>query len=415
MHIALVAPAWPPETSFNGIVTYVRWMREGLRQNGCKVSIIAMSLGDGVADDDVHAVPPGSGRRSLLGRAFRRLSGRRPSAYDASTEIAAALRRLHRTRPVDVIEMEESFGWAATVQDATGIPTVVKLHGPALLHLMPGERETAEGQEKIRREGEALRRLPYILSPSRSHLDDTLQHYRLRPRLAAHLVNPLGLPTGAPLWDSSRCEPETVLFVGRFDIVKGADLVIRAFRKVLQSRPSARLVFAGPDNGLLGADGIRVGIADFVASLQDPRLASAFHWRGRLPPQEIADLRVKAACVVVPSRRESQGYTALEAMLQGCPVVCTDASGLRELIDHGVNGLKAKLEDVDDLARNITSLLSDHALAARLGQAARRYVLEFHDPSTVAARAMRFYRQAIAAAKDPLRSAATVADSPSRP
>ncbi len=110
-----------------------------------------------------------------------------------------------------------------------------------------------------------------------------------------------------------------VSFVGRFDIVKGADLVLRAFRKVLQSRPSARLVFAGPDNGLLGADGIRVGIADFVASLQDPRLASAFHWRGRLPPQEIADLRVKAACVVVPSRRESQGYTALEAMLQGCP------------------------------------------------------------------------------------------------
>jgi glycosyltransferase involved in cell wall biosynthesis len=80
-------------------------------------------------------------------------------------------------------------------------------------------------------------------------------------------------------------------------------------------------------------------------------------------------------------------------------VVCADASGLTELIDHGVNGLKARVGDPGDLATQIARLVDDPALSARCGVEARRYVLEHHDPQRVAAKAIALYKRAIEHAK----------------
>ena len=82
-------------------------------------------------------------------------------------------------------------------------------------------------------------------------------------------------------------------------------------------------------------------------------------------------------------------------MLQGCPVVCTDAYGLDELVRPRVNGMKAKVGDPDDLAQQIAYLLDDASLAERLGAQARRYVLEHHDPQTVAKAVIQIYRRTI--------------------
>ena len=84
-------------------------------------------------------------------------------------------------------------------------------------------------------------------------------------------------------------------------------------------------------------------------------------------------------------------------MLQACPVVVTDTSGLSEIVEHGVTGLKARPEDPEDLARQIERVLDDRALGRSLGAAGRAFVLREHAPAAVVASMLAVYRRAIEA------------------
>lgn len=394
MHVVLYSPAWPPTTRHNGIVTYVRWLRAGLQELGHRVTILTSLLDR--AEPGVVLITPRQ-RRSVSARTLDRVLGKRSTIFDSGRdELAPALLKLHATDSIDVVEMEETFGWAADVGDLTGLTIVAKLHGPAFLHLVEEELATSFGRERVRREGDALLRLPFLISPSRCHLRDTISRYRLQPAIAEHVVNPLGLDDQTPLWTLEGCERNTVVFVGRFDKVKGGDLAVLGFQQLLRARPQSRLVFVGPDYGLIQSDGSLVTFREFLSRLGDPALDAAVDYRGRLPPDQIALLRTRAVCTFIASRVENQAYTVLEAMLQGCPMVCSDNSGTSEMIEDGVTGLFAASDSAVGLAVSLQRLVDTPELAQRLGAAARRRALDEHAPAVVAARNVAVYDRAIA-------------------
>ena len=64
----------------------------------------------------------------------------------------------------------------------------------------------------------------------------------------------------------------------------------------------------------------------------------------------------------------------LEAMAAGVPVIATDISGNRQLIEHDVHGLLVPPRDPDALHQAIERLLVDRKLAAQLGASARERV-----------------------------------------
>ena len=393
MHVALFTPAWPLRLHPNGIVTYVHWMREELLRKGHRVSVFASDLDE--PEEGVHPVESSFGFRARRWWRTRRDAGYFP-LYDWGVRCAAAVLAVHRRDPIDVIEIEESFGWSADVARLTTIPTVVKLHGPAFMSLVEEEIGTAFSQARIAREGEALRRAPVITSPARRTLDDTIARYSLAPALARHIVNPLQLPEGAPLWNLARCEPKTILFVGRFDQRKGGDIVLEAFAKLLVRDPALRLVFVGPDRGVPSIDG-PVHFEAFRSALL-PGDDARIDYRGPLSPAEICVLRSRAFVTLVASRWENQSYTALEAMLQGCPLVSSDAGGQPESVRHGVTGLLAEAGSVDDLVRQVRVLLDDPVRAAALGAAARAHALHVHAPARVVEQTLAVYAHAMALA-----------------
>src|SRR4051794_30879062 len=113
MHIALVSPSWPMHLHPNGIVTYLTQLRQELVRRGEQVSVVAGLAPDDLDDPSVHKVGI-----PLWFKAKRRLvslvgmeEGSEVFSYGAA--IAATIKDLHRSRPIDVIEMEESFGWFA--------------------------------------------------------------------------------------------------------------------------------------------------------------------------------------------------------------------------------------------------------------------------------------------------------------
>lgn len=394
MHIAFVSPGWPPSTYPNGIVTYVHCMRQELIAQGHRVSVFSGEVDSTLSDGDVHRVSPG-----LLDRAARafskRILHRTPTDEDAAALLAAIVERVDTREPIDVIEMEESFGLIALVAQSTRIPLVCKLHGPTFITVGEAELATEFAQRKIRLEGAALRRMPVIVAPSRATLTGTIAHYGLHPAIARQVPNPLPTRANVPLWNLETCDRNTLLFVGRFDAIKGADVLLRAVQLLLIDKPALKLVFVGPDHGLVQQDGSTVHMEEFVAGLNSPALLRALSYRGRLDAEAIVALRTTALVTIVSSRRDNQPFTALEGMVQGCPLVCSDTSGLSEMIEDGVTGLKAIPGDAEDLAQQIDRLLESPELAARLGRHAREYVLKTHAPKIVVEQMLEVYRGAI--------------------
>lgn len=394
MHIALYARAWPFGHIPNGIVTYVHCMRAALMAEGHRVSLFAELIGPGDHGPDVYPVARGV-RRRLLGR-LGRLAGSRGDGVSSWGEaIADAMARVHRRTPIDIIEMEEAFGWCADVQRLLDVPVVVKLHGPAFLTEIGQAATLPLTVARAANEGRALAKATAVISPSRCALDAAVQRYGPLAGLLEHVPNPLVLADSIPLWRCDHCERRTILFVGKFDWIKGGDVMLRAFARLLDRYPDAELVFVGPDDGVADNTGNRTHLAAYAQTVLGAARVKSMRFLGRLDADLIPALRVGAAMTVVASRWENQCYTALEAMAQGCPTVAPDTGGMSEIIDDGVTGLLCRVEDPEDMCRAMSTLFDEPALGERLGRRAREYVLAMHAPTTLARRTAALYERVV--------------------
>ena len=86
--------------------------------------------------------------------------------------------------------------------------------------------------------------------------------------------------------------------------------------------------------------------------------------------QELARYYVQADVLISTSRYEGFGYTILEALTHGAPVVCFNNSALPELIIDGYNGFMVETDDIDAMARRIKRLKNDPDLRQKLSAGA---------------------------------------------
>lgn len=146
---------------------------------------------------------------------------------------------------------------------------------------------------------------------------------------------------------------------GEQNEIKGADLLRQALPRVVEEMLAMRhpspefLTFGGPPS---------------VAHVAGITVRSV----GRLDDDGLRLHYSAADVMVVPSRQESFGQTASEAMACGTPVVAFSIGGLLDIIDDGVNGRLVDPFDIQKLAEAIVWALSDSERHSRLSQAARQ-------------------------------------------
>ena len=177
-----------------------------------------------------------------------------------------------------------------------------------------------------------------------------------------------------------------LLFVGRIQPLKGADVAVRALGELSARYPDALLVVVG---GASGQDGPaeEAHVRQLVAELG---LVERVRF---VPPQphHLLSTYYRAAVVcVVPSRSESFGLVALEAAACGTPVVAADVGGLTTLVDHGDTGFLVDERDPAAYAHFLDRVLSDASSATAMGRAASRRAGHYRW-STTAARLRRVY------------------------
>jgi len=392
--VGFFAPDWPPERFANGIVTYTGSMRLGLGQLGVKTLVLSADLASDVRTDDVIDIKDALKARSSLERArdalWRRVDPRGAAVSRAGRSLARTLRAVHARTPCDLFEIEESLGFGISAL-GTGIPTIVRLHGPWFLN---GAALGVPRDRDFRRRDANERRLvaaaDAISAPSQDVLNRVRDHFGLALENACVVPNPA--PEPAERWSSAACEPHSLLFVGRFDRHKGGDLVIDAFRELARDDPQTRLYFVGPDRGLELPSGGRTSLPEYLASrVSEARIRERIEVLGPLPHPEVERMRARAGVVVVASRYEVLPLTAIEALSAGCPLVAPDAGGIPEIVEHGRSGLCFVAGDAQALASRLRILLRDRELAAQLGAEARRVYAQRFTPAAVASQALEFY------------------------
>jgi len=149
--------------------------------------------------------------------------------------------------------------------------------------------------------------------------------------------------------------------------IKRADILIRAFSMISERHPDTRLVLVGSHHNpsprgcsmleYLQALAGRLGVLERVIFIGSVDNAEPY----------ISQFTVGVLC------SESEGFSnsLIEYMQAGLPVICTDTGGNGELIEDGINGFLVPVGDVDRLADRLVKVLSDSAMARRLGEAAR--------------------------------------------
>jgi glycosyltransferase involved in cell wall biosynthesis len=91
-----------------------------------------------------------------------------------------------------------------------------------------------------------------------------IERFGLNLPIARAIPNPMPAMSPADAWRLERADPDQILCVGRFDLRKGADVVVRAFARAIERRPSLMLLMAGPDPGLAQPDGSAIHFDEFV-------------------------------------------------------------------------------------------------------------------------------------------------------
>ncbi len=159
-----------------------------------------------------------------------------------------------------------------------------------------------------------------------------------------------------------------VLFLGRLENRKGLKYLIRAFERVRQEVPRARLIVAGEGR-------LRGGFERYVWRHD---LEGDVYFTGFVPADERR--RYFATCDVfcAPSTgQESFGIVLLEAMACGKPIVASNIAGYRDVITNRREGLLVPVKDQDAIADALVELLNNPVRRQELAEQGLRTVQQY--------------------------------------
>jgi D-inositol-3-phosphate glycosyltransferase len=302
---------------------------------------------------------------------------------------AGVLGRIGESGPPDVVHANYWLSGVAghRLKHRLELPLVSTFH---TLARVKAEEAAEEHDRRARAEAEVIGCSDAILASSK---DEAAQLERLYGAVPERIeVVPPGVDHHLFLpgdRDAARArlglgDEPVLLFVGRIQPLKGADVAVRALA-ALAPRQATLVLVGGPS----GPDG-EAELARLHQLVDHLRLGTRVRFVPPRPHGQLAAYYRAADVCLVPSRSESFGLVALEAAACGTPVVAAAVGGLRSLVADGRTGFLVEGRDPQAYAACVGRLLDSPARAAAMSieatARARRYRW-----SITAARLRRLY------------------------
>ncbi|MBL1321893.1 MAG: glycosyltransferase family 4 protein [Methylophaga sp.] len=399
LNITYLSPGWPLSAYPNGIVAYIKSIISGFDDN-VEASIIAhrvqgqtlesiinlsqliqkKSFNDKLQDKILFHTKVPFAQQKLY---ERRIKG-------VSNLITQAMGML--PDEPDLIEIEESFGYGQWLTASTDIPVITRLHGPWFIMAGMQSEEDDSYAARVRCEGNAIKLSQGITAPSLDVLNKVREYYNCLLPEAKVIPNPAPAVAVNEQWKLECSLKQTILFVGRFDLTKGGDLAIDAFRIIANHNREIELIFVGPDRGVP----IKGKIYSFEGYIEkfvpEASIKDRIQFLGHCETEKIAALRKTSTVTMMTSRYDNFPMSLLEAIATGSPVICTAVGGMKEIIINDFNGLLADPESANSIAENVLTLLGDVDKMKTMSKNAIKDSQERFSASVVAKQTEEYYR-----------------------
>jgi len=267
-----------------------------------------------------------------------------------------------------------TVGWAAFwVARSLNLPIVTTFHTliPEAVHYVAKSSRTKSFVKRMAWSYVKfyLRRSDAVIVPSNAIKDLLIEHglekdiYVIPSGIDAKRFNP-GV-NGETIRESLGIKDgNLVLYVGRLVKEKNLEVLIKAAPKVLKELPNCKFMVAG------------MGPASeyYKNMVMENDLKEGIVFQGYVKDEDLARYYSASDVFIFPSKFETQGLTALEAMACGKPVVGADFLAIKEIVKDGYNGYLFNPDDPDDCAEKIVKTVNKKSV---MGKNARQTALEY--------------------------------------
>lgn len=176
-----------------------------------------------------------------------------------------------------------------------------------------------------------------------------------------------------------------VLFIGRLVFYKNLEVIILAFRLVLEDVPAAKFF-------IIGDGPMRSKWEELVISY---RLSQNVIFLGHVSTEKKNEMLKKCSALVFPSTHEGFGLVVLESFQMGKPVLAASVRPLDEIIRDGVDGYLIPPDRPKKWAEKIIELLNRTTLSKDMGSRGREKTLFEYNVSRIADDMEKLYRSLI--------------------
>lgn len=166
-------------------------------------------------------------------------------------------------------------------------------------------------------------------------------------------------------------DKKIVIYTGKLNQGKGLQMLLRAWRRVLQNCSIADLHLMLVGSGVNQYLSCEAELRDYV---DKNRLKDFVTFTGNV--RNVQEYLQASDFFTLPSESEAMPNALIEAMATGLPVIVTAAGGIKDIVETGQNGIMIEINDEDALVESILTLTHEPDKAKRLGKAGLKTVIK---------------------------------------
>jgi glycosyltransferase involved in cell wall biosynthesis len=365
MRILQVVTLFSPDGAYGGPARVALNQSAELIGRGHDVTVVGAARGYPKVPTELNGVPVKlfAAKTLLPGSGFAGLGAPGLGKWLRSNWAKFEVTHIHLGRDLVVLPV-------AAAARRRGIPYLLQTHGM----VVPTDHPLAAPVDrlwtrKVLRDARAV----FFLNP---------QERRQLVAVAGPSLRLVELDNGVPRYPAAAPPPgkPEVLFAARMHPRKRPVAFVEMAKKLLDAGVDARFTLVGGDEG--------EGSALRAALNGDPRIT----WEGALNPDAVPARMAAADVYVLPSVREPQPMSVLEAMAVGLPVVVTDDCGLAPMVEWSRSGIVTD-PAVPALVAAVDSILGDRLRARAMGERGRETVHSHFGMQAIGDRLLETYAE----------------------